>query len=152
MIYPVESPVITSPYGPRKMWGKKELHNGIDFVDENDDRRVFAITSGLVTYDMDDYDHLKRWVSPNTGGNMIIVKSQIGNEQYYIRYLHLVENHVAVGQYVNEGDVLGEYDDVGRSSGPHLHVDFWRLNWINFNPAPVFYRNGLSDFELSVEG
>lgn len=36
-------------------------------------------------------------------------------------YMHLAEVHVAVGQVVQRGDALGETDNTGNSTGPHLH-------------------------------
>lgn len=146
LISPVENPIVTSPYGPRvnpiNKW-KTQNHEGIDFISENLNREVFAITEGTVIYDKDDYDHTKRWSKPNTAGNLIIVKHVIDRIEYYVRYLHLGENYFNKGDDIWCGDLIGEYGDYGRSAGAHLHIDFWTMNWQRIDPTPIFRNYGV---------
>ena len=147
MILPVKNAIITSPYGYRKdPFGSdtKVFHDGIDFISSNNDRRIFSITKGIIVYDFDDYNHKFKNEKPNTGGNMVIVTSMIDDITYHIRYLHLLVNFVAKGQYINEGDYIGDYADVGISKGPHVHIDFYTSNWSKkIDPTPLFLKAGL---------
>lgn len=141
MISPVNNPRISSGFGNRKdplNPGQVQFHDGIDFVSKDNDRNVRAITSGVVVYDMDNYREALRWVDPHhSAGNYLIIKHEIAGKMYYARYLHLKNNNVSVGDTVAEGDVIGEYADVGRSRGPHLHFDLYAENWSKINPTPI---------------
>lgn len=139
MQYPVRNHVITSPYGDRVLNGKKEFHDGIDFI-SRESPKVYAITQGLVCFDKDDYNDLLRWNPDmkNSGGNMIIISHNIANAMYYCRYLHLKENVVSKGDVVQAGAYLGEYADVGYSFGAHLHFDCYTQKWVNIDPSFIF--------------
>lgn len=138
MKLPVNDYKITSPYGYRTLQGKEQFHDGIDFVSRKNDRRVFSVGYGLVTYDKDDYNHIKRWVSrADSAGNYVIIKTKIGDKEYYVRYLHLKENHISVNEIVTEGQEIGEYADVGFSFGAHLHLDMYTLDWHKINPSDI---------------
>ena len=128
---PVRNPKITSDYGVQRTLpdGKVNIHDGIDYVSETNNRSVYSITNGFVAYDFDDYNEMHRYESPNTGGNMVIITSVINNKTYHIRYLHLRKNFVVKGQLVPEGAVIGEYADVGYSFGAHLHLDVYTADW-----------------------
>lgn len=131
---------ITSDYGIERILldGRRQIHDGIDFISETGDRTVFSLTNGYVAYDFDDYCHLRRYEKPNTGGNMIIVTSVIKGVTYHIRYLHLVKNNVVKGQMVYDGMPIGEYGDVGYSFGAHVHVDVYVADWSRkINPHDV---------------
>ena len=56
MMIPIKDYKITSPYGYRILRGKKEFHDGIDFISVTGDKNVYAIANGIVEYDMDNYD------------------------------------------------------------------------------------------------
>ncbi len=86
--------------------------------------------------------------------NFVTIRHSDGT---YGTYGHLKQNgvssHVKVGQQVNAGDVIGESDNSGRTTGPHLHfqvqkavagraqasgnnVDVWdTINWSFDDPA-----------------
>lgn len=143
---PVIAPFrITSEYGPRTLNGVVQSHNGLDIVTGpdngpawNGDRSVIAVAPGVVIFDKDNYDHSKRMISADdSAGNFIIVQIELGGEVFYVRYLHLGENFVSVGDQILEGDRLGVYGDYGYSYGPHLHIDLWDKNWNHINPHYV---------------
>jgi murein DD-endopeptidase MepM/ murein hydrolase activator NlpD len=48
-------------------------------------------------------------------------------------FLHLSKLHVAVGQEVQRGDLIGEVGATGRATGPHLD---WRMSWLNQRVDP----------------
>ncbi|MBN2157893.1 MAG: M23 family metallopeptidase [Spirochaetes bacterium] len=141
MISPVNNPRITSPYGNRNdplNPGQNQFHDGIDLASIDKDINVRAITSGIVVYDMDNYRDALRWVDPHhSAGNYVIIKHLISENTYYVRYLHLKNNTIKVGDAVSEGDVIGQYADVGRSRGAHLHMDMYTEYWVKINPTPV---------------
>lgn len=137
MRYPVDDYKITSDYGWRKLNGEKQFHDGIDFVGSSN--AVYAISNGIVEYDQDDYNHELRWMDRHhSAGNMVIIRHTIGGEMYYVRYLHLAENTVSKNDFVNEGDIIGAYGDVGYSFGAHLHVDVYDMKWKKKNPHIIF--------------
>jgi len=145
LIRPVLEPhKVTSGYGWRFLNGKQNFHDGIDYINKNDERHVLAITKGVVIYDQDNYDDTLRWTNPtHSAGNMIIMKYNIHGIDYFIRYLHLIHNCVSISDVVEQGDVLGEYADVGYSFGAHLHFDMYLKNWKKVDPTPIMMK-GLS--------
>ena len=145
MIIPVEHEYrITSPYGPRVLNGKEENHKGIDFVSDSGQNDVLSISDGIVTYDQDDYEEAKRWTDRHhSGGNMVIVRHELEDGLFYIRYVHLLENSVRKGQSLKEGDVIGKYADVGRSFGAHLHIDAFDMHWKHHNITLLFNSGGI---------
>ena len=138
MIAPVKKPVVTSKYGMRMRNAKREFHDGIDFISAIG-FEVYAIADGEVVFDQDDYNDKLRWIDRrHSGGNMIIIKHQIHDQEHFVRYLHLVTNKVSVGQAVKEGDLIGIYGDVGQSQGAHLHNDMYTMGWVKIDPTPIF--------------
>jgi murein DD-endopeptidase MepM/ murein hydrolase activator NlpD len=125
MRLPVDNHRITSGYGERILNGKKEFHDGIDFKSMTENK-VFAPCTGIVTYDMDNYDDALRWTDKHmSGGNMIIIDFRLGNTLFHMRFLHLIDNLVSVNNKLAEGDLIGNYGDVGYSFGPHVHNDLY---------------------------
>jgi len=149
LVRPVqENPVVSSPYGPRPGIGNG-FHDGIDYIngyDKGEDnwrgnRNVVAMCDGTVIFDYDSYNAQFRWGGnggKDTAGNMVIIKHNINGKEYFIRYLHLKENVVSLGQRVTRGQVIGEYADYGYSFGEHLHVDVYTINWEPVNPTAMF--------------
>lgn len=142
LIRPVREPHrVTSPYGHRKLAGKDQFHDGIDYVSGSGSREVVAIADGVVCLDVDFYEESKRWTDGrHSGGNMLIIKHRIHGADYYCRYLHLITNTVAKGEAVLQGRVIGEYADVGYSFGAHLHFDMFDSEWKKIDPTPVMMR------------
>ena len=54
-------------------------------------------------------------------------------------FLHMSKVSVEVGQFVEQGDVIGEIGATGRASGPHLD---WRMNWLNRRVDPGLLMEG----------
>jgi murein DD-endopeptidase MepM/ murein hydrolase activator NlpD len=139
MRYPVDNPVITSPYGKRILNGKEQFHDGIDFI-SRERNSVYSIANGIVIYDKDDYNEIKRWDVnlSDSGGNFVIISHNINNKNYFCRYLHLERNIVEKNQYINQSDLIGKYADVGYSFGAHLHFDCYDDKWIKIDPTFIF--------------
>lgn len=104
-LVPVSDYVISSYVGPR--WGRS--HNGIDLA-VNTETPVKSSTDGVVIQ--------SGW----NGGYGISVYVDCGDGMV-IRYGHLSEANVSVGQTVSQGDLLGLSGNTGNSTGPHLHFE-----------------------------
>lgn len=67
------------------------------------------------------------------GGNVIYLDHGAG---FVTAYLHLSKQEVAVGDTVQQGDVIGRVGATGRVTGPHLH---WitRYGGVTVDPASV---------------
>lgn len=116
-LIPVSSRVVTSGYGWRN-WPRSAFHKGLDlkafYVP------VRAAKSGTITY--------SGWLGGY--GNAIIIQH---DDTYKTLYAHLSRRHVAVGQRVRRGQVMGRTGDTGYSFGPHLHFEISK-NGDNVNP------------------
>lgn len=53
-------------------------------------------------------------------GNMVIIDDGIAN----VLYAHMSELSVNAGQIVNQGEEIGKVGSTGRSTGPHLHIEY----------------------------
>jgi len=111
---PVTSGWLSSYYGKRidPITGKSSWHKGIDFAGQygND---VVAVGDGVVSWSGDRFGY----------GNLVEIKHGNG---FVTRYAHNQENLVAVGDQVNQGEVIALMGSTGRSTGPHVHFEVWR--------------------------
>ena len=110
------NPKINSPFAPRG----SEIHSGVDY-EADKGTPVKAITSGTV---------VRASEHPDYGNVIVIDHGPIGpnGERTYSLYAHLEDNSMIVkpGDTVNEGDVIGESGNSGRSrgkTGDHLHFE-----------------------------
>ncbi len=74
---------------------------------------IMATASGVVTE------------STQRGGNGKYVKIK-HNSTYSTQYLHMRVQHVKKGQFVKQGDIIGEIGMTGNTSGPHVCYRFWK--------------------------
>ncbi len=93
-------------FGPR--WGS--IHKGID-IGAGAGTAVTAAASGQVVLST---------YSNNGYGSYIIVQHADGSQTLYA---HLLERYVALGQYVNQGEVIGSVGCSGWCNGNHLHFE-----------------------------
>lgn len=111
---PVRNGKISSNYGPRvdPFLRRLAMHTGIDFKAPYG-ARVYATAPGTVAS--------AKW---NGGyGKMVEIRHANG---YVTRYAHLSRMHVAEGDHVLAGDLIGNIGSTGRSTGPHLHYEIRR--------------------------
>ena len=102
---------ITSYFGRRNMgMGTAGFHGAID-VSAPSGTQVVAARSGAV---------IEAGWSSRGYGNLIKMQHSDGDETWYA---HHSEIYVAVGDYVNQGDVIGLVGSTGLSTGPHLHFE-----------------------------
>ena len=111
-LYPVKGR-ITSGFGYRKdpFTGRKSMHYGIDIANKKG-TSVKATLDGKV---------LKCGTSL-VYGKYIIIKHHGG---YQSLYAHLNKYLVRKGQNVDQGEIIAELGNTGRSTGPHLHFSIY---------------------------
>lgn len=119
---PIDSLVITSPYGIRKdpFTGRSANHQGIDIRGNND--YVYSIMPGIVTK-----------AGKTKGlGNYVEVK----HGDFKSIYAHLYNVLVNVKQSVEAGQPIGVSGSTGRSTGEHLHFGMKYKNE-TIDPKPI---------------
>lgn len=113
---------VSSNFNPRRLnpvTGRVAPHRGVDFSMPIG-TPVLAVGDGEVVI-------AKR--TPETG-NYIAIRH---GRQYTTRYMHLNRLLVKPGQKVKRGDRIAMSGNTGRSTGPHLHYEFW-INQQAVNP------------------
>ena len=107
-IWPVRGR-ITSPFGVRKLNGRKEFHSGID-IGGSIGTNIVAAESGRVSYT----GYMRGY------GNVIILSHNGG---YSTVYAHNSVNLVKKGQYIKKGSVIAKLGRTGNTTGAHLHFE-----------------------------
>jgi len=110
-------------------------HEGIDYLPQGDDKKVYAIESGIVIGDFDDP------VAGKAYGNHVVIYVPVNHRQWY--YAHLAENYVKAGDRVLRGQPLGLMGDTGHVTGAHLHLG---VRLTDANGKPINLNNGYKGF------
>ena len=126
---------ITSRYGPRTLGGAKSNHAGMDIAGRGAVRAsyggvVVAVVGGRKRGQIGGTQ-----LAPGRTGNGVIIRHSDGT---YALYGHVAPGKVKVGQQVPQGYVLGQTDLSGRTTGYHLHFEYWRANKSTMNPAGLW--------------
>ncbi|WP_199421610.1 M23 family metallopeptidase [Actinotalea solisilvae] len=112
---PMETPVITSPYGWRihPIYGYRKLHAGTDFR-AYCGTPIIAAAAGTV-----------QWAKSVGGfGNQVMLNhGQQNGRSLMTSYNHLSTFAVSSGQIVAQGDVVGYSGTTGTSTACHLHFE-----------------------------
>ena len=119
LAWPAATKYISSPYGYRYLFGRRDFHLGIDLA-AGFGTSIYAAGDGVVTY--------AGWMG--SYGRLIIIKHGNGMET---RYAHLNGFNVSVGQAVQRGQRIAPMGSSGNSTGPHLHFEV-RVNGSTRNP------------------
>jgi hypothetical protein len=98
----------------------KAPHSGMDIA-APEGTPVLAPAGGIVTFTGDLY----------LTGNTVLLDHGHGISS---NFLHLSRIDVAVGQRVEQGQVIGAVGSTGRATGPHLH---WGMNWFDVRIDPL---------------
>lgn len=125
-IFPVAAySYISSRFGERihPITGELKNHNGMDIA-ANSGTAVFAADGGKIV--------LAEWYGGY--GNCIMIEHGNG---YKTLYGHLSYIGVRAGQYVNQGDTIGQVGSTGNSTGPHLHFEVY-LNGNRIDPEQFY--------------
>ena len=131
-IFPVATySYISSRFGERihPITGELKNHNGMDIA-ANSGTAVYAADGGKVV--------LAEWYGGY--GNCIMIEHGNG---YKTLYGHLSYIGVKNGQYVNQGDTIGQVGSTGNSTGPHLHFEVYS-NGSRIDPEQFYSRLNIS--------
>ena len=90
--------------------GQYYIHRGIDISTYRYGDPIIATADGQVVTAEYSYDY----------GFYIIIRHKHG---YYTRYAHMQSFNAAVGQRVQQGEIIGFIGNTGISTGPHLHYE-----------------------------
>ena len=121
-IWPVDSRYITSTVGGRNSPGGvgSTNHKGTDIGRVGYTSPIYASKAGTVI--VSQYS--------SSYGNYVAISHGPGNTTLYA---HMSSRKASVGQYVNQGDVIGITGSTGNSTGPHLHFEVTE-NGVRVNP------------------
>jgi len=72
-------------------------------------------------------------------GNYILVTTKINGETVFIKYNHLNEVNVKIGDIIKAGDVIGLNGNTGNAANdddivPHIHLQVFNTKWGSLNP------------------
>ena len=111
-IWPVNSRYITSTMGGRTSPGGigSTNHQGTDIGRVGYTSPIYAAKAGTVIVSQ----------RSSSYGEYVVISHGSGNTTLYG---HMSSRKVSVGQYVNQGDVIGITGSTGNSTGPHLHFE-----------------------------
>ena len=110
---------VSSEFGWRNLWGTMNNHYGIDLACANG-TKILSYNAGTVIVSTSHYSY----------GNYVIVDHGGGITTLYA---HMSSNAVAVGDYVQAGQLVGYCGLTGNTSGYHLHFEY-RINGQVQNP------------------
>lgn len=114
-------PTTVGAFGPRKAptAGASTYHRGTDFTGIG---QVKAVAAGRVVV----VGTPSGW---SAGGKQVWIQ----HDGFFTKSLHLGAYNVSVGQWVEEGQIIGAQDTTGTATGSHLHLELTLGN--------VHYRN-----------
>lgn len=125
---PLPGYTINSKFGMRKhpVWGVMKMHTGVDQacpVGTN----LYAMGNGKITR--------IEYKKGGYGTNIDVTHGlgADGKSIVSVRYAHLSEILVKVGQFVKQGELIARTGNTGTSTGSHLHFEY-RLNGHPKNP------------------
>lgn len=79
---------------------------------------IYATADGYVT--------AAQWNSGGYGYYVLIYHGEYNGNTFSSLYAHMVQSpSVSVGDYVQQGDLIGYVGNTGNSSGNHLHYELW---------------------------
>ena len=121
-IWPVDSRYITSTMGGRNSLGGigSTNHKRTDIGRVGYTSSIYAAKAGTVI--VSQYS--------SSYGNYVVISHGSGNTTLYA---HMSSRKVEVGQYVEQGAVIGITGSTGHSTGPHLHFEVTE-NGVRVNP------------------
>lgn len=128
-------------YGTVQEGSESDAHVGLDFS-MNTGTPVLAAAPGTVVWASYGLLFNSEFYIDDPYGISVVIRHDFGydGERLFTVYAHLSEATVAVGEYVERGEVIARSGSTGQSSGPHLHFEV-RLgtNTIYFTRNPELW-------------
>ena len=115
---------VSSEQGERDLWGQYDYHLGIDLACA-EGTNIYAYNAGTVV--------ISTWHS--SYGNYVVIDHGGGISTLYA---HMRESVVTVGEWVQQGQLVGFVGLTGNTSGYHLHFEY-RIDGIVQNPRNYLY-------------
>ncbi len=140
---PLDRLKVRSRFDPHRLhpvFGVIRPHEGTDYV-APEGTPLRAVADGTVLRSIVDPKRAGQYVRVGVGGST------------WVGYSHLSARHVAGGDRVRAGEVLGLAGSTGAATGPHLHFEVC-INGVKRDPVPVLReRTGptLMSLELDEE-
>lgn len=120
---------ITSLWGvrgnPFDLSKPRECHSGLDI----------GCPTGTPVVAVDDGVVIRSDFKGRIEGGFVAIRHPDGYRSYY---MHLSALHVDVGEGIRAGQQIGEVGSTGRSTGPHLHLQFMDPDGRSIDPAPFY--------------
>lgn len=115
---------VSSEQGERILWGQYDYHLGIDLACA-EGTNIYAYNAGTVV--------ISTWHS--SYGNYVVIDHGGGISTLYA---HMRESVVTVGEWVQQGQLVGFVGLTGNTSGYHLHFEY-RIDGVVQNPRNYLY-------------
>jgi len=114
-----EYQIITSPFGPRIINGKKSFHRGVDIrtVDLQTRKDIPIVTSEQCKV-------LRQGIDPY--GNYYLVVQLLESSFDELKYIHITETNFKIGSILITGTFIGYAIIGGNSKAKHLHFETWK--------------------------
>ncbi len=129
-IWPVDSNVVTSPFGNRNtgIAGASTNHKGVDLKAPTG-AKIYASDTGTVITS----------ALSSSYGNYVVIDHGNG---YTTLYAHMSKRAVKQGDKVTKGQVIGYSGATGIANGPHCHFEIWdhgnRVNPLKFFDSSTY--------------
>ena len=108
-------------------------HLGYDFAASRG-TNIYAVANGVVVNSADGcaYGGLGSTChgsgGSSGGGNQVYLVVAVGDTLYAVKYLHMQNGSpIATGTKVTGGDYIGRVGSTGNSSGPHCHIEIFKI-------------------------
>ena len=108
-------------------------HLGYDFAASRG-TNIYAVANGVVVNSADgcSYGGLGSTChgsgGSSGGGNQVYLVVAVGDTLYAVKYLHMQNGSpIATGTKVTGGDYIGRVGSTGNSSGPHCHIEIFKI-------------------------
>ncbi len=130
-----------------------EVHLGVDIA-LNLYSPVRAPADGVILYASAQESSVGGYLNSKAGwpigaGNSILMLASVEEQMYMVSFYHL-SNRIQVrpGQTVRQSDLLAYSGNSGNSSGPHLHVEVFRID-SDWQDAVTYFQNTV-DFSFET--
>jgi len=129
--WPTAARCVTSPFGFRydPITGEATTHSGID-IGAGYGAPIYACASGTVS--VSTYSSIF--------GNYVTINHGNG---FTTLYGHMIRYTVSAGDSVSKGEIIGYVGSTGYSTGPHLHLTFYKygavVNPLSYLPSGWYY-------------